>query len=173
MPIYEFACERCETLFSFFSRRVNTSAVPACPKCAGPLSKRVSLFKAMSSKERPAGEWCAPEDDGEYCGVPDFDTGDERVAGAISELGDRIDRLDPNDSAAAARTMKEFSQRSGMEFSQSVKRALERIASGDESASAKEQLEEALSRGNPFDTAKGGDGGARAPFKVDPTLYDM
>jgi len=33
MPIYEFYCEDCNTLFNFFSRTVNTDKQPPCPRC--------------------------------------------------------------------------------------------------------------------------------------------
>ena len=33
MPIYEFYCPDCNTLFNFFSSRINTEKKPDCPKC--------------------------------------------------------------------------------------------------------------------------------------------
>ncbi|MCK4728291.1 MAG: zinc ribbon domain-containing protein, partial [Desulfobacterales bacterium] len=33
MPIYEFYCEDCNTIFNFFSRSVNTTKRPPCPRC--------------------------------------------------------------------------------------------------------------------------------------------
>ncbi len=57
MPIYEFYCEKCNTVFNFFSRSVNTAKVPACPKCRRPLTRQMSLFAKVSrGKEEPAGE---------------------------------------------------------------------------------------------------------------------
>ncbi|RLB88031.1 MAG: zinc ribbon domain-containing protein, partial [Deltaproteobacteria bacterium] len=44
MPIYEFYCEECNTIFNFFSRSVNTSKRPLCPKC-----KRKKLKRQMST----------------------------------------------------------------------------------------------------------------------------
>jgi hypothetical protein len=31
MPIYEFYCRRCNTIYSFFSKTINTDKVPNCP----------------------------------------------------------------------------------------------------------------------------------------------
>ncbi len=43
MPVYEFYCPDCHTIFNFFSRRVNTAARPACPRCERPeLERQVS-----------------------------------------------------------------------------------------------------------------------------------
>ncbi|MDP2840477.1 MAG: zinc ribbon domain-containing protein, partial [Syntrophales bacterium] len=39
MPIYEFYCEPCQTVLSFFSRGVNTARIPACPGCRRPLKR--------------------------------------------------------------------------------------------------------------------------------------
>jgi putative FmdB family regulatory protein len=33
MPIYEFYCPDCHTVFSFFSSRIDTAVRPACPQC--------------------------------------------------------------------------------------------------------------------------------------------
>jgi uncharacterized protein YlaI len=33
MPIYEFYCSRCNTMFNFFSSRVNTGKKTMRPKC--------------------------------------------------------------------------------------------------------------------------------------------
>ena len=43
MPIYEFYCAECHTIFNFFSRTVNTTKIPKCPKC-----KQVDLTRQMS-----------------------------------------------------------------------------------------------------------------------------
>jgi putative FmdB family regulatory protein len=45
MPIYEFYCNDCNTIFNFFSKTVNTSKKPKCPKCkAKTLSRQMSAF---------------------------------------------------------------------------------------------------------------------------------
>jgi putative FmdB family regulatory protein len=60
MPIYEFYCESCNTIFSFFSRRIDTETVPGCPRCAAPeLSRQVSMFatigRASEDEDQLAG----------------------------------------------------------------------------------------------------------------------
>ena len=45
MPIYEFYCEDCNTIFSFFSKSVNTNKKPTCPKCkTKTLTRQMSAF---------------------------------------------------------------------------------------------------------------------------------
>ena len=180
MPIYEFACPDCRTLFQFFSRRVNTETVPPCPKCGKPLAKQISLFQAKSGSGDAdpfglAGDGC----DDDMAGAPDFDAGDERIAGAIEEMGSKIDHMDDNDSAGAAKLMQEFSQKSGVKFNKDVNEALGRIAAGEDADAVAAQMGDALESANPFDTSgpKGGLGrGAsprQRPFAKDPTLYEM
>ena len=56
MPIYEFYCRRCNTIYNFFSRSVNTEKVPDCPKCKnGPLKRKVSLFAALTGRRDDEG----------------------------------------------------------------------------------------------------------------------
>lgn len=59
MPIYEFYCRRCNTIYSFFSRTINTDKVPNCPKC-----KRVKLKRQMSIFARGSGRKNEAADDG-------------------------------------------------------------------------------------------------------------
>ncbi|MDP3283707.1 MAG: zinc ribbon domain-containing protein, partial [Desulfobacterales bacterium] len=33
MPIYEFYCQDCNTIYNFFSKSVNTKKSPNCPMC--------------------------------------------------------------------------------------------------------------------------------------------
>ena len=45
MPIYEFYCADCHTIFNFFSRTVNTRKSPLCPRCGKrTLDRQVSAF---------------------------------------------------------------------------------------------------------------------------------
>lgn len=66
MPIYEFYCEPCNTIYKFFSRSVNTEKVPKCPKCENDnLERRVSTFATISGdKEQDSnGEDMPPIDE--------------------------------------------------------------------------------------------------------------
>ena len=176
MPIYEFACHDCRTVFQFFSRRVDTSTVPGCPKCGRPLSKQMSLFRAKSgggSNPDPfglEGDGC----DDDTSGAPDFDVSDERIAGAIDELGSKIDNMDDTDASGAAKLMREFSRKSGVKFKKSVEDALGRIEGGEDADKVVADIGDDLE--NPFD-AQGASSGSSAsvaePYARDPTLHDM
>lgn len=176
MPIYEFSCAECRTVFSFFSRRVNTTDIPKCPRCSRPLSKNVSLFSARTGgkSEDPFGLG----DDGldeDFPNVPDFDPNDERVARAIGEMGSRLDRLDPSNPAEAARTIREFSEKSGVKLNDRLMAAVGRLAAGDASDGAAQELADAFESGHILEELRkaGAARGDGAPFERDPTLYDM
>lgn len=166
-------------MFSFFSRRVNTSAVPNCPKCGGQLDRRVSLFSARTGVANSDPDPLGIGDDGldgDFPDVPDFDPGDERMARAISELGDRIDRLDPSKPAEASKVLKEFSEKSGIKFNPRLMEAIGKIAGGEESESAQNELAEAFASGGLLDEMRRQ--AATVPcdpstFVRDETLYDM
>ena len=56
MPIYEFYCEDCNTIFNFFSRSINTTKKPKCPVCkTKTLSRQMSAF-AFTGKAKEDGD---------------------------------------------------------------------------------------------------------------------
>ena len=173
MPIYEFYCPPCHTIFSFLSRRVNTTATPPCPKCRQPLQRQVSGFAALrgggAEKAPGAGEG------------PDMD--DARVEQAMAGLGAEIENLgDDADPRQAASLMRRFAQASGMKFNATVEEALGRMATGEDPEAVESEFGDALESANPF--ANDADGGmakadqlkrllrAAGPRR-DPTLHDL
>jgi len=58
MPIYEFVCRDCNSVYQFFSKRVDPEKVPPCPKHPehAPLSRQMSRFALgrSSSKAKPS-----------------------------------------------------------------------------------------------------------------------
>ena len=58
MPIYEFFCQDCNTIFNFFAKSADTKKKPACPKCGRkPLERWMSLFSvSKGAKENDSGD---------------------------------------------------------------------------------------------------------------------
>ncbi|MCI5211150.1 MAG: zinc ribbon domain-containing protein, partial [Candidatus Electrothrix sp. ATG2] len=58
MPIYEFYCQDCNTIFNFFSSCINTEKQPACPKCGKKeLDRQMSRFAVIGkAKEEDADD---------------------------------------------------------------------------------------------------------------------
>lgn len=174
MPIYEFACPACRVHYTFFSRKVDSSTRPPCPRCRRPLDRQVSLFSAKtgSGEDDPWGLG-ADEEGGDS---PDFDTGDERMQRAVAEMGDRIDRLDDTDTEGAARTMRGFAEKSGLKFNKDVDEALSRMEAGEDADSVEAAFGDALSGDGAIVREDKGGGQATdrpQPYRKDPTLYDL
>jgi len=53
MPIYEYYCKKCNTLFDFYSRTFSVEKDPLCPRCKGDLKKHVSSFAFSQKKKGP------------------------------------------------------------------------------------------------------------------------
>src|SRR5512134_3465213 len=104
MPIYEFYCPDCHTVFNFLARSGHTSRRPDCPRCgrAG-LERRPSLF-AISKRRPEAGE--AAE------GEPPLD--DPRLEKAIESMAGELDGVDESDPRGAARMMRRLYETAGL-----------------------------------------------------------
>ncbi|MCL1921947.1 MAG: zinc ribbon domain-containing protein, partial [Kiritimatiellaeota bacterium] len=67
MPLYEFYCEPCHTVFTFRAMRVDTETRPSCPVCKAPLKREVSTFAhIMKGQSAPAPDGAdAPQGEGD------------------------------------------------------------------------------------------------------------
>ena len=80
MPIYEFYCEDCNTIFNFFSRSVNTTKRPLCPRC-----KRSKLRRQMSRFSRLTGT----KEGGDVDDLPIDEAKMEKAMGLLAREGQR------------------------------------------------------------------------------------
>jgi putative FmdB family regulatory protein len=136
MPVYEFYCTECHTIYNFLSRRVDTEKRPACPRCNRPeLERQVSLFAV--SKGRPDSE--EP-----MAGMPDMD--EEKLERAMMSLAGEMEGVDENDPRAMARFMRRLSETTGMNLGP-MEEAIRRLEAGADP----ERLEEEM--GDLFDDA--------------------
>ena len=99
MPIYEFFCKDCHTIFNFFSRRINTGTVPDCPKCGRTLKKLLSSFATIGKAKEP-GDEDLPQG---------FD--ESRMEGALGELTREAEKMNEEDPKVMARLMRKFSEK--------------------------------------------------------------
>ncbi len=122
MPIYEFYCRNCNTIYKFFSRTVNTEKVPACPKCDNPrLERRVSLFSFVSGNKKES----EGEDD-----LPPID--ETKMEKAMAMLEKEAGQMDEEDPRAAARLMKKLSEATGLKLGPGMEEALHRLEKGED-----------------------------------------
>ena len=133
MPIYEFYCRPCNTLFSFFSARVNTTARPACPRCGrAELERRPARFATPRSGAQPAEEGPAGLDE-------------ERMAVAMESLMDEAGALEESeDPRALARMMRRFADASGMRPGDRMEELIGRLEAGEDPDAVEDELGDAL-----------------------------
>lgn len=160
MPIYEFYCPACNTIFSFFSKTVTTSATPACPRCAGPLKRQVSLFSCIDSSRKDDGSGAFPLDE-------------SRLDGAMTRLAAEADALDESDPRQAARLMRRFSDMTGVRLGDGMQEALRRLEAGEDPDAIESDLGELLGSEDPFQAGQAKSRGKKPAPLRDETLYDL
>lgn len=166
MPIYEFYCQDCHTLFSFFSRRVDTETRPACPRCARPqLERRMSLFAISRGRSRePAGD-----------DLPEVD--EARMERAMAGMAAELEGVNEDDPRAMGRMMRRLFDAAGMQMGPGMGEALRRMEAGEDPDQVEAELGEALESEDPLEArprARLADLRRRLlPPQVDPHLYDL
>ncbi len=171
MPVYEFYCPDCHTIYNFLSRRVNTTRQPDCPRCGRPaLERQVSIF-AISSGRGDEGEGDGPD-------LPDLD--EARLERALEGLAGELDSVDENDPRAMARVMRKLYGATGMKLGDGMEEAIRRMEAGEDPDRIEEELGDVLEEEDPFGAlGEGRAGGLRAirrrllPARVDETLYEL
>ncbi len=153
MPLYEFYCKPCHTIFTFRSQRVDTVTTPPCPICKQPLRREVSRFAHIIKEAVPesnaTNETSAINQHG------------ERLAEAAERLGTRLQALENEDAdpREAVKVMRDMAEASGLRFNAEVREAMARIEAGADPESIDEEFAAAFESDNPFEetpAAKGG-----------------
>ena len=164
MPIYEFYCEDCNTIFNFFSRSVNTTKKPKCPVCkTKTLSRQMSAF-AFTGKAK---------EDGDMDDLP-FDEG--KMEKAMNMLAGEAESINEDDPRQAANLMRKLTDMTGMELGPGMQEALKRMEAGEDPDAIEAEMGDLLGDEEPFlmPEKKGrGKGTKRAAPKRDGTLYDL
>ena len=163
MPIYEFYCDACNTIFSFFSKTIDTEKRPACPQCkATHLQRRMSAF-AVTGRNREDGE---PDD------LP-IDEG--RMEQAMQMLAGEAERINEDDPRQAANLMRKLTDMTGLELGDGMQEALRRMERGEDPEQIEAEMGDRLENEDPFLLA--GRSGSRAKRRPEPrrdeTLYDL
>ena len=163
MPIYEFFCRECNTIFNFYSSRINTSKIPACPKCSRPLKKMLSSFATVGKAKEPADEGMPPG----------FD--ESKMERALGELAQEAEKMNEEDPKAMAHLMRRFSDKTGLVLNENMEQALSRLEAGEDPAQIEREMgdvfegEDAL----PFEFKQAGKNVKQKVPARDETLYEM
>ena len=164
MPIYEFYCPDCNTIFNFLARNPNTTARPSCPKCSRPdLDKQVSRFATVGSEKN------GDDDDG-------MPVSDARMESAMAQLAGEAENMNENDPRQEADLMRKFSKLTGINYGAAMDEAIGRLEAGEDMEDIERDMGDALeSEDLPFvmpDSGTGRSSRQSAP-RHDENLYEM
>ncbi|RJQ52374.1 MAG: zinc ribbon domain-containing protein [Nitrospiraceae bacterium] len=164
MPIYEFYCGKCNTVYNFFSRTVNTEKVPDCPRCKGiKLTRRMSLFASVSGKKE-SGEADAA--------MPGFD--EAKMGKAMAMLEKEAGGINQEDPRQAAALMRKLSDATGISMGSGMEEALRRLERGEDPEKIEAEMGDLIEGEEPFALEdKGKKGVSRQKAKVDEKLYEL
>ena len=120
MPIYEFYCEDCNTIFNFFSKSVNTNKKPKCPKCkTKTLSRQMSAF-AITGKAK---------EDSDMDDMP-FD--EAKMEKAMQMLAGEAENMNEDDPRQAANLMRKLTDMTGLELGPGMLHDLDCFGTGQQ-----------------------------------------
>jgi putative FmdB family regulatory protein len=160
MPIYEFFCERCNTVYKFFSRRINTEKIPLCPNCMDvKLKRQISLFATVSQKKEDSN-------------MPEID--ESKMEKAMAMLEKESGRINEDDPRQAAQLMRRLSEATGIKMGAGMEEALHRLEHGEDPEKIEEEMGDIFESEEPFVMEeKGKRTGKKQPPKIDDTLYEL
>lgn len=163
MPIYEFYCSHCHTLFNFFAATIDTQTRPPCPRCdRSELERRPARFAMLKHR-------------GEEEPDPFGDLDDERLAGVMGSMMEEMSQIgDDEDPRKLASLFRRFSDSAGLEPGPRMEEMMARMEAGEDLDQLEKELEGELEGDDSleefFRLRKTTRNAARRP-RVDDTLY--
>ncbi len=163
MPVYEFYCADCHTVYNFFSQSVNTDKRPTCPKCGRPeLERKASLFAISKGLKEDGG------------GMPDVD--EARLEQALASMAGEFEGMNEDDPRAAARMMRKLFGASGLKLGPGMEEDLQRMEAGEDPESIEAEMGDVLEHEDPLTDQPGTSLKALRrllPPRIDETWYPL
>ncbi len=166
MPVYEFYCPDCHTVYNFWSQRVNTEKIPRCPNCA------TENMQRLASRSAHLTGSSSPDEDDPLGGLP---IDESSLENAMADLESEAAGLDDEDPRAMARFMRRFSDKIGLKYNDQMEEALSRLEAGEDPEAIEEEMGDMFDDEEmPFEFAgKQLNIRKSRPLKRDETLYDL
>ena len=138
MPVYEFYCRDCHTIFNFLSRRVNNDRRPECPRCGRPeLERQVSAFAVSKGRTDEPAE-----------GMPDLD--EAKLEKAMQALAGEMANVNEEDPQQMARFMRRLTEATGLHLGGGMDEAIRRLEAGEDPEKIEAELGGVFDEENPF-----------------------
>jgi putative FmdB family regulatory protein len=166
MPIYEFYCPDCNTIFNFFTRRMCPERKPVCPKCGRQdLEKLLSRVSVIGRASAGGGE-----DAGE--GAPELPMDEARLEKAMGMLEREMAGLDENDPRAAAGLMRKLADAAGLDLGEGMQEAISRMEAGEDPDQVEAEMGDVMANPDELSPAKKKAPARKPAPKVDEALYE-
>ena len=165
MPMYEFYCSDCNTIFTFFSKSVNTEKTPPCPKCEkSTLNRMVSRF-AFTGK--------AKGNENSEDAMPDISIDESKMERAMETLASEAENINEDDPRQAANLMRKLSSMTGLKLGDKMEEALSRMEAGEDPEAIEQQMGD-IGENDLFKENTGGVGSRRKKTPIrDEAMYEM
>jgi putative FmdB family regulatory protein len=163
MPIYEFYCSKCNTIYNFFSRSINTGKTPKCPKC-----KEASLTRQMSMFAAITGGGKSEESAELFTGI------DERIMEKeLARFAGAAEAIKDDDPRTAAQMIRKLSEATGLKLGDGLQDVFERLAKGKDPDKMDEEIGNMVSAEDPFGEKQSKKTAVKRKPQVDDTLYEL
>lgn len=167
MPMYEFFCEECNTIYTFFSRRIETEKIPLCPKeRVHHLSRMVSRFAVTSSGKSENGG----EEEGEDRSNLPID--EAKMERALESLAAEAQHINEDDPRQAADLMRKLTDMTGLKLGDKMEDALSRMEAGEDPDAIEQEMGD-IGEADLFSVASAHGSRQKRPPARDETLYEM
>jgi putative FmdB family regulatory protein len=163
MPMYEFYCHSCNTIYTFFSKTVNTEKTPDCPACkTSTLTRQVSRFSFTGSSRKDQ------ENDSEF---PDLSIDESKMERAMQALASEAENINEDDPRQAANLMRKLTDMTGLKLGDKMEDALSRMEAGEDPEAIEQQLGD-IDESDLFKLDSAKSSRQKRPVR-DETLYEM
>ncbi|PCJ57778.1 MAG: hypothetical protein COA79_14945 [Planctomycetota bacterium] len=119
MPFYEFYCVECHCIYTFLSRKIDTTSTPICPVCeSDQLTREISNFSALRDMK-------VEKDFGGFS-----KSSDKSVTELMAGLNKEISQIDSSDPKQLAGVLKKLGEATGESLGPEMQTALEQMEKG-------------------------------------------
>jgi hypothetical protein len=119
-------------IFNFYSSRVNTTKVPACPKCGKEeLAKQISTFATITKGKEESDEQLSGLDE-------------SKMEHAFESLMREAEHVNEDDPKQMASLMRKFTSQTGIHLGESMEEAISRMEAGEDPEQVEKEMGELL-----------------------------